>query len=56
MLDPEQVNLVDFEKCTFDKFLDSYGSTLNSDSNVDTNLCQYVRTKFHLEADSISNI
>ena len=48
MLDPEQVNLVDFEKCTFEKFIDAYANSLASNRVIDINLCTYVRTKFQL--------
>ena len=52
MLDPEQVNLIDFEKCTFVKFIDAYVNSLASNRVIDIILCTYVRSKFHLIYDT----
>lgn len=49
MLDPERVNLVNFENCTYEKMLDAYGASLENNTRVDRNLCNWVRSKFHIE-------
>lgn len=49
MLDPEQVNLVDFETCTYEKLIDAYSASMENKSMVDKNLSNWIRTKFHIE-------
>jgi hypothetical protein len=51
MLDPERINLIDFERCTYDKLLDAYAISMNSNEVLDINLCNWVKTKFHLELE-----
>lgn len=49
MLDPERVNLVSFEHCNYDKFIDSYEEALNSDSVINLNLIKLIETKFQID-------
>jgi hypothetical protein len=51
MLDPERINLIDFDKCTYDKLLDAYATTVNSNTVLDINLCNWVKNKFHFELE-----
>ena len=30
LLDPDRINLVDFEKCSYDKFIDLYDNVINN--------------------------
>ena len=49
LLDPERVNLVDFETCSYEKFIDCYdGVSLNSNM-IDLKLAKWVETKFKFE-------
>lgn len=52
MLDPERINLVDFENCNFDKMIDSYGHALSNNSVIDANLCAWIKSKFHMDVNS----
>jgi hypothetical protein len=49
MLDPERINLVSFDNCNYDKFIDSYEEALNSDSVIDLNLIKLIERKFQLD-------
>ncbi len=49
MLDPEQVNLVDFESCTYERLIDAYGTAYQSMTLMDRNLAKWVSTKFQIE-------
>ena len=49
LLDPERVNLVDFETCSYEKFIDCYdGVSLNSNM-IDLKLAKWVETKYKFE-------
>ena len=49
MLDPERVNLLDFETCSYEKFIDCYdGVSLNSNM-IDLKLAKWVETKFKFD-------
>ena len=49
MLDPERINLVDFQHCNYDKMIDSYEEALNSQSIVNYNLIKLVDIKFQID-------
>ena len=49
MLDPERVNLVEFQNCTYEKIIDAYGASIQNDTRVDRNLCNWMRSKFQIE-------
>lgn len=49
MLDPEKLNLVDFKKCNYDKFIDSYEEALDSQSIFNINLIKLIDNKFQIE-------
>lgn len=49
LLDPETVNLVDFKNITFDKLIDALVTSNQSNSVIDHNLREFVKTKFQLD-------
>lgn len=49
MLDPERANLVSFENCNYDKFIDCYEEALNSESIIDLNLIKLLESKFQID-------
>jgi hypothetical protein len=49
LLDPETINLVEFKNITFDKFIDSLICASNSNSVIDHNLKEFVKSKFGLD-------
>jgi hypothetical protein len=46
MLDPERINLDDFESCSYEKFIDSYDNVSNNSNMIDLKLINWVETKF----------
>ena len=49
LLDPERVNLLDFEKCSYDKFIDFYDNIATNASMIDIKLSKWVETKYKIE-------
>ena len=49
LLDPDRINLVDFEKCSYDKFIDLYDNVSNNSDLIDLKLCKWVETKFRFD-------
>ena len=54
MLDPERVNLVDFETCSYEKFIDCYDNVAMNANMIDLKLAKWVETKFKFEHHSPS--
>jgi hypothetical protein len=54
MLDPERVNLIDFETCSYEKFIDCYDNLSNNSNMIDLKLTKWVENKFKLEQHNIS--
>ena len=54
MLDPERVNLVDFETCSYEKFIDCYDNVAMNSNMIDLKLAKWVETKFKFEQHSPS--
>ena len=54
MLDPERVNLVDFETCSYEKFVDCYDNVAMNSNMIDLKLAKWVETKFKFEQHSPS--
>ena len=48
MLAPERVNLVDFETCSYDKFIDCYDSVSCNSNMIDLKLTKWVNSKFKI--------
>jgi len=46
MLDPERINLDDFDNCTYEKFIDSYDNVSSNSNLIDLKLINWVETKF----------
>ena len=49
MLDPERINLVDFQNCNYDKMIDSYEDAFNSESVINFNLIKLINAKFQID-------
>ncbi len=49
MLDPERVNLVDFETCSYEKFIDCYDVVSLNSNMIDLKLAKWVETKYKFE-------
>lgn len=49
MLDPERVNLSDFSKCQYEKFIDAYDHSTCGNNIVDMKLSKWVETKYKFE-------
>ena len=49
MLAPERVNLVDFETCSYDKFIDCYDSVSCNSNMIDLKLTKWVNSKFKFD-------
>jgi len=54
MLDPERVNLIDFDTCSYEKFIDCYDNLSNNSNMIDLKLTKWVENKFKLEQHNIS--
>jgi hypothetical protein len=48
MLAPERVNLVDFDTCSYDKFIDCYDSVSSNSNMIDLKLTKWVNSKFKI--------
>ena len=55
LLDPERVNLLDFEKCSYDKFIDFYDNIATNASMIDIKLSKWVETKYKIEHINTNN-
>ncbi len=49
LLDPERVNLIDFETCSYEKFIDCYDNVSRKSNMIDLKLSKWVETKYKLE-------
>jgi hypothetical protein len=49
MLAPERVNLVDFDACSYDKFIDCYDSVSSNSNMIDLKLTKWVNSKFKFD-------
>ena len=49
MLDPERVNLVDFDTCSYEKFIDCYDNVAVNSNMIDLKLAKWVETKFKFD-------
>ena len=56
MLDPERVNLLDFEKCSYDKFIDFYDHICSNTNVIDIKLSKWVETKYKIDHINHLNI
>ena len=56
MLDPERVNLLDFEKCSYDKFIDFYDNICSNTNVIDIKLSKWVETKYKIDHINHLNI
>ena len=46
MLDPERINLDDFDSCTYEKFIECYDNVSSNSNLIDLKLIKWVETKF----------
>lgn len=53
MLDPERVNLIDFQYCNYDKFIDAYDNLTSLTNMIDIKLSKWVETKFRFDHASL---
>jgi hypothetical protein len=51
MLDPERVNLVDFDNCSYDKMIDALAEAMESSSTLDKNLTSYIKSKYQIDTN-----
>ena len=49
LLDPERVNLIDFETCSYEKFIDCYDNVSRKTNMIDLKLSKWVENKYKLE-------
>ena len=49
LLDPERVNLIDFETCSYEKFIDCYDHVSRKTNMIDLKLSKWVENKYKLE-------
>lgn len=49
MLDPERVNLIDFQYCNYEKFIDAYDNLTSISNMIDVKLSKWVETKFKFD-------
>ena len=56
MLDPERVNLVDFETCSYEKFIDCYDHVSRKTNMIDLKLSKWVENKYKLEQHNPSSL
>ena len=56
LLDPERVNLIDFETCSYEKFIDCYDHVSRKTNMIDLKLSKWVENKYKLEQHNPSSL
>ena len=56
LLDPERVNLIDFETCSYEKFIDCYDNVSRKTNMIDLKLSKWVENKYKLEQHNPSSL